>query len=58
MSNVILRLFGHAALFAGVVGVGFTVMVLALNPTKLATWGAGVVCLLLVVSGVKTIQAA
>ncbi|WP_423744915.1 hypothetical protein V5735_02475 (plasmid) [Haladaptatus sp. SPP-AMP-3] len=58
MSNVILRLYGHAALFAGVVGVGFAVMVLALNPTKLVTWGAGLVCLLLVVLGVQTIQAA
>jgi len=46
------------ALFAGVIGVGFAVMVLALNPTKLATWGAGLVCLLLVVLGVQTIQAA
>lgn len=58
MSNVILRLYGHAALFAGVVGVGFAVMVLAVNPTKLVTWSAGLVCLLLVVLGVRTIQAA
>ncbi|MFH5798728.1 hypothetical protein [Haladaptatus sp. DYF46] len=58
MSNVILRLYGHAALFAGVVGVGFALMVLTINPTKFATWGAGLVCLLLVVLGVRTIQAA
>jgi hypothetical protein len=57
MSNVILRLYGQAALFAGVVGVGFAVMVLAVNPTELTTWGAGLVCLLLVVLGFQTIKA-
>ncbi len=56
MSNLILRLFGHAALFVGVVGVGFAVMTLALNPAKLATWGSGAVSLLLVVLGYRTIE--
>ncbi len=55
MSNIILRSYGHLALFLGIVGAGFAIMVIGLNPDKLISWVAGIACVVLGIIGYRTI---
>lgn len=55
MGNAILRLYGHIALFVGIIGTGCVILVIGLNPDKFVSWGAGLVCVNLAISGVLTI---
>lgn len=55
MGNVLLRSYGHISLFLGIVGTGFTIMVIGLKPEKVVSWIAGLVCVSLAITGYLTI---
>lgn len=55
MGNAILRLYGHIALFVGIIGTGFAILVIGLNPDKVVSWVVGFVCINLAIIGILTI---
>lgn len=54
-SNPVLRLFGHAALFVGILAGALGVAVLSLDITNLNTWIAVFVCVHVIVLGYLTV---
>jgi hypothetical protein len=57
MVRMIMRLAGHAFVFVGVLGTGFAILVIAINPAKVISWIAGLVCFILFIVGYQLIKA-
>ncbi|KZN23175.1 hypothetical protein A4G99_13945 [Haladaptatus sp. R4] len=51
-----MRLIGHVFVFAGVLGTGFAILVIAINPAKLISWIAGLVCFIIFIVGYQLIK--
>ncbi|KZN23973.1 hypothetical protein A4G99_05685 [Haladaptatus sp. R4] len=57
MNRAIMRLVGHVFVFVGVLGTGFAIIVVAINPDKVLSWFAGLVCFVIFIVGYQLIKA-